>query len=138
VKKILIVGKKSFIGSHLYDYLKNFFYVKIISFKDLNNKNVNYFDYIINCSIHPNYVRHKYNKNFDIDLKITKKILEGSTKYIFLNTRKIYKQKFNIKENSYLNPIDNYAKNKITTEKILLKKIKNRLISLRISNIFKL
>lgn len=135
MKKILIVGKKSFIGSHLYDYLKNFFYVKIVSFKDLNNKNVNYFDYIINCSIHPNYVRHKYNKNFDIDLKITKKILEGSTKYIFLNTRKIYKQKFNIKENSYLNPIDNYAKNKITTEKILLKKIKNRLISLRISNI---
>jgi|694.fasta_scaffold125395_1 nucleoside-diphosphate-sugar epimerase len=135
MKKILIVGKKSFIGSHLYDYLKNFFYVKIISFKDLNNKNINHFDYIINCSIHPNYVRYKYNKIFDVDLKITKKILEGSTKYIFLNTRKIYKQKFNIKENSYLNPIDNYAKNKIKTEKILLKTIKNRLISLRISNI---
>ena len=64
MKKILIVGKKSFIGSHLYDYLKNFFYVKIISFKDLNTKNINYFDYIINCSIHPNYVRYKYNKNY--------------------------------------------------------------------------
>ena len=68
MKKILIVGKKSFIGSHLYDYLKNFFYVKIISFKDLNNKNINHFDYIINCSIHPNYVRYKYNKIFDVDL----------------------------------------------------------------------
>ena len=61
MKKILIVGKKSFIGSHLYSYLKNFFYVKILSFKNLNNKNLNYFDYVINCSIHPNYSKYKYD-----------------------------------------------------------------------------
>jgi nucleoside-diphosphate-sugar epimerase len=133
--KILIVGKKSFIGSYLYSYLKKLFYVKIISFKNLSNKNLNNFDYIINCSIHPNYSRYKYNKNFDLDLKICKRILKNTTKYIFLNTRKIYKQKFNIKENSNLNPIDNYAKNKLKTEIILSKIIKKRLISLRISNI---
>jgi len=135
MKKILIVGKKSFIGSHLYNYLKNFFYVKIFSLKNLNNKNLNYFDYVINCSIHPNYSKYKYEKKFDIDLKITDKILNNSTKYIFLNTRKIYKPQFDIKENSYLEPIDNYAKNKLKTETILLKRIKNRLVSLRISNV---
>lgn len=135
MKTILIVGKKSFIGSHLYIYLKKFFYSKITSFKNLKHYNLTDFDYIINCSIHPNYTRNKYNKNFDIDLKICQKILNNKTKYIFLNTRKIYKQKLNIKENSYLSPIDNYANNKLKTEKILLKKIKNRLVSLRISNI---
>lgn len=133
--KILIIGKTSFIGSYLYDYLKNFFYVKIFSFKDLVDKDLNNFDYIINCSIHPNYSKFKYNKKFDIDLKIINKIKTHNSKYIFLNTRKIYRQKFNIKENFYYNPIDNYSKNKLKTEVQLIKIMKNRLISLRISNI---
>jgi nucleoside-diphosphate-sugar epimerase len=133
--KILIIGKTSFVGSHLYDYLKNFFYVKISSFKDLVDKDFNNFDYIINCSIHPNYSKLKYNKKFDIDLKIINKIKTYNSKYIFLNTRKIYKQKFNIRENFYYDPIDNYSKNKLKTEKRLIKILKNRLISLRISNI---
>ena len=136
MKKILIVGKKGFIASHLYIFLKKKFNVKIFSFKELINKNLDSFDYIINCSIHPNYVRYKYNSKFDIDIKIAEKIIKNNSKYIFLNTRKIYKQKFNIKENSSCNPIDNYSKNKLQTEKRLLKIIKkNRLISLRISNI---
>ena len=135
MKKILIVGKKSFTGSHLYNYLKNFYYVKIFSFKDLVYKNLDNFDYIINCSIHPNYSRHKYNKRFDIDLKIISKLKKNNSKYIFLNSRKIYKQKFNIKENFYFNPIDNYSKNKLKTEKKLIKIMKSRLVSLRISNI---
>ena len=135
MKKVLIVGKKSFIGSHLYNYLKDFFYVKIFSFKDLAYKNLDYFDYIINCSIHPNYSRLKYNKKFDIDLKIINMLKNNYSKYIFLNTRKIYKQKFNIKENFFYNPIDNYSKNKLRTEKQLIKIMKSRLVSLRISNI---
>ena len=135
MKKVLIVGKKSFVGSHLYNYLKDFFYVKIFSFKDLAYKNLDYFDYIINCSIHPNYTRLKYNKKFDIDLKIVSMLKKNYSKYIFLNTRKIYKQKFNIKENFYYNPIDNYSKNKLRTEKHLIKIMKSRLVSLRISNI---
>lgn len=135
MKKVLIIGKKSFIGSHLYSYLKNFLDVKILSFKNIVFNDLDYFDYIINCSIHPSYVKLKYNKKFDIDLKIVNKIKNYNSKYIFLNTRKIYKQKFNIKENFYYNPIDNYSKNKLKTEKKIIKMIKSRLISLRISNI---
>jgi nucleoside-diphosphate-sugar epimerase len=135
MKKVLIVGKKSFIGSNLHDYLKNFCEVKIFSFKDLVYEDLDNFDYIINCSIHPYYSTLKYNKNFDLDLKIARRLKKNSSKYIFLNTRKIYKQKFNIKETYHCNPIDNYSKNKFKTEKKLIKIMKSRLISLRISNI---
>jgi len=135
MKKILIIGKKSFLGNHLYNFLNPIFYVKIISYKYLTTKDLNNFDFIINCALHPNYSRLKYNKKFDVDLKITNKIKKNNFKYIFLNTRKIYRQKFNIKENSFLKPIDNYSKNKLKTEKILFKRLKNRLISLRISNV---
>jgi nucleoside-diphosphate-sugar epimerase len=135
MKKILIIGKKSFLGSHLYNFLNPIFYVKIISYKYLTTKDLNNFDFIINCALHPNYSRLKYNKKFDIDLKIIDRIKKNNSKYIFLNTRKIYRPKFNIKENSFLKPIDNYSKNKLKTEKIILKRLKNRLISLRISNV---
>ena len=74
---MLMYTKKNF-------YLKKFFYSKITSFKNLKHYNLTDFDYIINCSIHPNYTRNKYNKNFDIDLKICQKILNNKTKYIFL------------------------------------------------------
>ena len=52
--KLLIVGKKSFIGSNLYFFYKKKYYVKIINFNDLLKKNINFlkkFDYLINCSI---------------------------------------------------------------------------------------
>ncbi len=36
--KVLIIGKKSFIGSNLYSFLKKKLSVKIISFKDSKKK----------------------------------------------------------------------------------------------------
>ena len=37
--KVLIIGKKSFIGSNLYIYLKKKIYVKKISFDEIKRKN---------------------------------------------------------------------------------------------------
>ena len=44
-------------------------------------------------------------------------------------------QQNQITEKSKLKPLNQYAKNKLTTEKLLQRKIKKRLISLRISNV---
>ena len=55
--------------------------------------------------------------------------------YILLNTRKIYVNNEKIKENSRLNPKKYYEKNKLKTEIFLKKRIKNKFLSLRISNI---
>jgi Nucleoside-diphosphate-sugar epimerases len=52
-----------------------------------------------------------------------------------LSSRKVYKSKPNIKENSKLLPKSSYSRNKLITEKKLLKKFKKNLIILRISNI---
>ena len=53
MKKVLIIGKRGFIGGNLYKYLKNKFYVKNISFKNLNKfkNNLDNYDFIINTSI---------------------------------------------------------------------------------------
>lgn len=136
--KILIIGKKSFLGSHLKRYLQKNFKVDNFSFNILKKKKLIFFDkysHVINTSIHPLYIKKKYNKNYDLDTQFIKRFKKVNFYYIFFNTRKIYLLKHKITEKSKIKPMDNYAKNKYKTEVFLRKKIKNKLISLRISNI---
>ena len=138
MKKILIIGKKSFIGSNLKKFLSNKFKIDHISYEKIDKKNVTFFNkysHIINTSIHPNYINKKYNSQYDLDIKFVRKFKKPEFFYIFLNTRKIYSLKENISENSKIKPKNNYAKNKLITEKNLKIYLKKKLISLRISNI---
>ncbi len=136
--KILIIGKKSFIGSNLYLSLKKKFTVRLISFSNLKKKKENFFKnftHIINCSINPKYVKLKYNKKFDNDYIIAKKIKNFKIRYIFFSSRKVYYPKYNIKETSVPKPNCNYSKNKIRTEKNLNLILKHKVLIFRISNI---
>ena len=137
-KKLLIIGKNSFLGVYLYSYLRKYFKVNKISYEkfDITDlSKINKYTHIINCSIHPKYHNKRYNSKYDIDLNISYKIKNTNLKYIFLSTRKVYKQKFNIKESDKIETKCNYSKNKIKTEKKLLLSLKKNLIILRISNI---
>ena len=136
MKKILIIGKRGFIGKNLNKFLKTKHNVKLISFKKaLNFKQIDKYNFVINSSINRDYIKKKYNKNFDNDLKIAERVNNKKAIYVFLSSRKVYKAKANVNEKSKLSPKSNYAKNKTMTEKILYEKFKNNLIILRISNI---
>ena len=136
MKKILIIGKRGFIGKNLNKFLKTKHNVKLISFKEaLNFKQIDKYNFVINSSINRDYIKKKYNKNFDNDLKIAERVNNKKAIYVFLSSRKVYKTKANVNEKSKLSPKSNYAKNKTMTEKILYEKFKNNLIILRISNI---
>ena len=137
MKKVLIIGKRGFLGNSLSKYLKKFYYVRHISFKQLNEiKNkLNRFNYIVNTSTNKSYIFKRYNEKFDNDLKIAKLINNNKTIYIFLSTRKVYKCKINLNEKSKLSPKSNYSKNKLISEKKLNKILGKKLLILRISNI---
>jgi dTDP-4-dehydrorhamnose reductase len=93
------------------------------------------FSHVINTSIHPNYIKKKYNKKYDLDRKFLNKFSSIDFIYVFLNTRKIYQAKYNISEKSLIKPRDQYAKNKYITENFLKQNFDKKLLSLRISNI---
>ena len=138
MNKILIIGKKSFLGSNLRKYLSKYFQVDCIDFEKAYKKKNSYFNnysHILNTSIDTKYVTDKYSVKNDIDLKFIQKFKKINFIYVFFNSRKIYPNKFNISENEKLNPKDNYSKNKIITEKYLNYKYKKKILSLRISNI---
>ena len=137
MKKILLIGKRGFLGNYLNKYLRKNFQIKFISFKEINNfkKSIANYDYIINTSINKNYINKRYSKKFDNDLKIANLLDPKKNIFIFLSSRKVYKSKENIIENDKLNPLTNYSKNKLVTENFLKNKFKTNLLILRISNI---
>ena len=137
MKRILLIGKRGFLGNYLNKYLRKKFKVRFISFKEINKieKSIITYDYIINTSINKNYINHKYNKKFDNDFQISGFLDPKKNTFIFFSSRKVYKSKENIKENDRLNPLSNYSKNKLITENFLKSRLKSNLLILRISNI---
>tara|TARA_Y100001958_G_C21175889_1_gene506710 strand:+ start:564 stop:1364 length:801 start_codon:yes stop_codon:yes gene_type:complete len=135
--KIIIIGKRGFLGNHLSNYLKKFYIVSHKSYKEIikSKKKLNKFNYVINTSIDKKYIENRYNSKYDNDLNISSLIDNKKTIFIFLSSRKVYKSKSNIKENSKLLPKSNYAKNKLKTENELKKRFNNNLVILRISNV---
>ena len=137
-KKLLIIGKNSFLGSYLNLYLKKYITIKKISYEKFNNislASIKKYSHLINCSIHPKYHKNRYNSKYDIDVNIAKKLKDTNLKYIFISTRKVYKEKYNTKENDKIEARCSYSKNKIITEKQLFILLKKNLIILRVSNV---
>ena len=118
MKSILIIGKKSFIGSNLKNYLKKFYRVDCLTFEDVIKKDILFFEnfsHVINTSIHKNYINERYRLINDLDRKFILKFKKINFIYIFLNTRKIYLPNSNINENSIKKPSCFYSKNKLKT-----------------------
>ena len=135
MKKILIIGKRGFLGRSLFKYLRKKYRVSFKGFDQIKKmREIKNFNFIINASINKNYIKKAYQEKFDNDLKISS-IIDKKIKYVFISTRKIYEPKVNIKENSKIKPVDFYAKNKLVSEKKLSKRLNKNLIILRVSNI---
>lgn len=135
---VLLIGKNSFIGRNIYNKLKKKLDITCLSFETAIKKKkffFNKFNFIINCSINIDYVEKNYKKSNDFDLLLAKKIQFTNCKYIFLSSRKVYKPKFNITEDTKTKPTDQYGKNKLLSEKKLKNILSERLLVLRISNI---
>ena len=137
-KKLLIIGKNSFISISIKNYLKKNLIIKSVSYVSFLSLKLNYikkFDFIINCSINNNYINKKYNIKNDLNFIIADKIKNLRCTYVFLSTRKVYSANDNILETSFLKPKCNYSKNKLKTEIILKKILKDRVLILRLSNL---
>ena len=138
-KKIIIIGKQSFIGSNLKKYLsKKKIKVIAVNYNDFIKKKNSYlknYNIIINCSSNQKFVNNKYSLKYDYDTNIAKLLKNTNHKLIMISTRKIYQAKYDIKESDTVNPKCNYSKNKYKAELSLIKTLKNRVLILRTSNL---
>ena len=138
-KKILIIGLKGLIGSNLFNYFKikklNVYQLSFESFIKNQNRHVDKFDVIINCTSNQKFIKNQYQDRNDNDLIIAKIILHSKTKLVMLSTRKVYKPKFDINELDKEKPNCSYSKNKLISEITVRKILANKVLILRISNI---
>ena len=135
---LLLIGKKSFISILFFKKLRNKIKIKKISFEKFSNlteKQLKKFSHICNCAIKKEYQQKPYLSKNDIDLQIIKKISKLEVKFIFLSSRKVYKNGENLKENAKLKPVSNYSMNKVITENKIRKIIPVSHLILRISNL---
>ena len=94
MKKVLIIGKRGFIGKNLNKFLKLEYKVKLISFKNaLNFNQINKYNFVINTSISKDYIKKKYKKNFDNDVKIADKIINKKNSLYFSKFEKSLQSK---------------------------------------------
>jgi len=135
-KKIVILGNRSFIQKNLYQCLQNRFDVKKIKFQNIKKFKFNNIDYLINCSSHTNFFKKKYEKKYDRNYILSTFIKKHYAKLVILSSRQVYEPKFNITEKSKIKPINLYGKNCIKSEKNCKKILNDRLIVLRLSNVF--
>jgi len=138
-KKIIIIGKHSFIGSNLKKYLnKKKIKAIAVNYKDFivkKNLYLKNYNIIINCSSNLRFVNNKYSLKYDHDTNIAKLLKNTNHKLIMISTRKIYQAKYDIKENDKINPKCNYSKNKYKAELSVLKILNNKVLILRTSNL---
>ena len=136
--KILILGSTSSLSNEFSKYLKKEKITHTVKglneFLDLNKKKIEKFDILINFCVHKNYVNQTYDKKYDLDLKIIKKINKLKIKFIMLSSSKVYTSGINLLESSITKPSSSYGKNKLITEHNVTRYIKNYLI-FRLSNI---
>jgi len=62
-KKLLIIGKNSFLAKNLYAALNNKINTHILSFENfrrLNKREINKYSHICNFAINPKYIKFKY------------------------------------------------------------------------------
>lgn len=136
MRKIIIVGYKSFLQKNLFNYLKKKkLNIKKVRFSNIKKLKITREDIIINCSITNSFFFKKYRKTNDRNLKICNLIKNTKAKFIMFSTRQVYKPKFKIKESSELKPVNIYAQNYIKSEKNCKKLLSKNILILRISNV---
>ena len=83
---LILIGKRSFIGSNIYNLLKKNNKIKLVSlneFLQLKTSYINKYDYLCNCTDNQNKLKKNYSDLFDFDFKILRKIINTNIKYIF-------------------------------------------------------
>jgi nucleoside-diphosphate-sugar epimerase len=130
--KTLVVGTNSFIAKRLIKF-------DSVSHEKFDHIDLTKYNNVINCALNPSYITTSYDENLDFDFYVAKKSVEKNCHYMMLSTSKVYGNNTALKiydENSLTNPFDYYSENKLITENKLLSNFNDKVIILRLANIF--
>jgi dTDP-4-dehydrorhamnose reductase/UDP-glucose 4-epimerase len=136
--RLLLIGRNSFIASHL---LKALPAERVVarSHGDLDAPDLlDGIATVINCARHPDASRDGYDfARADPDYLLARRIADRSIPMVMLSSRKVYAPNDRpLDENAPLGPVDAYGRNKLKAEAEVKNVLGERLTILRLANIF--
>jgi len=139
-KKILVVGKNSFIGKHFLIEPFEDAYITKIGHEELRATLMSpiHFDVVVNFSISPSAYSDNYSYNDDTNIIIAKALKNrDNCTLIMMSTRQVYGVEKDNSEESLAKPVSHYGANKLVVEDQVVKILGlDRVAVLRCSNIY--
>lgn len=134
---ILIVGRNGFLAKSVARRpdAANF---RFISHEQIDDVDV--FDGVtslVNLAVDPRYMTQSYQETFDFELRVGKAIATSDIHYVLLSSRKVYSPEvlMSVTEDAATGGVDDYGRNKRTTEKALEEILGRRLTIFRLANV---
>lgn len=137
--KIAVIGDDAYLAQGLAqvfndDQITNFPRIDLME----NVNELKDFDVVINFTLQPVFSKQILPNDQLIDGQIASVLAGSNTKLVMLSSRKVYgsyPDSVLLSERDQLNPVDFYAKNKATAEKIVSEKLPDQHLIVRIANI---
>jgi len=138
MKKILVVGKNSFLASNFIKRSDSILDITSISHWELESVDFESFSCVVNMAYHPTYFKTPYFEENDFDLRVAKALVGKPAHYFMMSTRKVYgvHPPFPATEDAPLVATDFYGKNKSVTEVAVRRLLGAQCTVLRLANIF--
>lgn len=129
MKKLILIGSNGYLGSSFLNLYKNQYNFEIFLLFNQKLEDINFdgIDIVLNCLTfvhqkieHPYENYHEINVDYPVKLANSSK-QKGVKQFVFINTIAVYgEDKEKLDENTTYEPITQYGKSKLETEKQLL------------------
>jgi dTDP-4-dehydrorhamnose reductase/UDP-glucose 4-epimerase len=138
MKKVLLVGKNSFIGKNFHETCRSHFQVDAISHREVDLVDLGSYSTVLNVSYQPEYFHAAYSEDIDFALRLARRLPTGGPHFFLISTRRVYGNSapFPVCENQPLAPYDVYGTNSATTEQRVLDLLGDRCTIVRGANAF--
>jgi UDP-glucose 4-epimerase len=139
MKKILVIGKNSFLASNFIARNSGKFEITSVSHnEDLNAMDLDEFSCAVNMAYDPDYFKTEYAASRDFDVYVARALKGKRPHFFMMSSRKVYGPvpPFPVDESAPLAATDHYGANKAITEAKVQEILGSNCTILRIANIF--
>ena len=136
--RCFITGSTSYIGQIVADILTPQMPVRLIKLSELAGQSIEEDDIILNAAFRPQDYQTPLEEGFGCDEIASNTASHSGARYIMLSTRAVYPTRLNppLREDEPTNPPSIYGLNKVRIEQKLRERLGDRLLVLRLSNVF--
>jgi nucleoside-diphosphate-sugar epimerase len=136
--RVFVVGPGQYLGPRIAAYLSKHWDVRQLPLEALGQEVLSDSDIVINATFDPALYTSDYLKSLDRDHVAGKSVEESGARYVMLSSRAVYAARLEppLSESEALEPASIYGRNKKTIEASLREELGDRLLVLRLSNVF--